>query len=313
MPRPTAIPARALAIAVLAAAGMTLPVAAQAAVLPTEIVSAKQALTEDQRKQVAASAEALAKRFAEADPAGVVAVRNELVTLMRNPLTGIGFRREFGAEFIRNFRAFARGTDPMRAANAFIVARFIATAEAVDFLADNVSPEGQPEVAVRIAASAQLPKAVDAAPLSPPQLDAIAKRLATVARQETDWVVASHEVEAMTQMLREEGLPAAQADAIAQSLAGTINDLAGRVMDGSRPELVNALQRALLAVRNQLSGVSGAARGKLLATIAPSLETLAKAKGSAPAAVVSAGLGSTFDAVVNTAGLLQKLRATGGG
>ena len=242
----------------------------------------------------------------------MVAVRNELVTLMRNPLTGIGFRRDFGTEFVRNFRTFARGSDPMRAANAFIVARFIATAESVDFLADNLSPESQPDVAVRIAASAQLPKAVDAAPLSPPQLDAIAKRLATVARQETDWVVVSHEVDAMTQMLREEGLPAAQADAIAASLAGTINDLTTRVLDGSRPSLVNSLQRALLAVRNQLSGVPGSARSKLLATIAPALESLAKAKAAPPAAVVSGGFGATFDAVANTAGLLQKLRATGG-
>lgn len=312
MPSSIATLPRALALVALAATVGAGRAHAQSAALPAEIVSAKQSLTADQRKQVAGSTEALARRFAEADPAGVVAVRNELVTLMRNPLTGIGFRRDFGAEFVKSFRPFTQGTDSLRATNAFIVARFIATAESIDFLADSLAPESQPEVAIRVAASSQLPKAIDAAPLSPPQLDAIAKRLANVARQETDWVAVSHEVDAMTQMLREEGLPTAQSEAIAMSLAGTINDLTNRVIDGSQPRLVNSLQRALLAVRNQLSGVAGSARSRLLTAIAPSLESLVKLKGAPPTTVAAVGLAGTFDAVANTAGLLQKLRVTGG-
>jgi hypothetical protein len=157
-----------------------------------------------------------------------------------------------------------------------------------------------------------LPKAVAEAPLSGPQFDAIAKRLAATCRKETDWIVAAHEVDAMVQMLREDGLPTAQADAIAGTLAGTINDLSSRVTDGSQPQLVNALQRALLAVRNQLSGIAASARTKLLASIAPSLEGLTKMKGAPPKGIAEAQLDTTFQAVVNTAGLLQKVRATGG-
>jgi hypothetical protein len=182
----------------------------------------------------------------------------------------------------------------------------------VDFLQDSLDPDTQKNIAVRISAAAQMPEAVSKAPLSGPQFDAIAKRLAATCRKETDWIVAAHEVDAMVQMLREDGLPTAQADAIAGTLAGTINDLSSRVTDGSQPQLVHALQRALLAVRNQLSGIAASARTKLLASIAPSLEGLTKMKGAPPKGIAEAHLETTFQAVVNTAGLLQKVRATGG-
>jgi hypothetical protein len=148
--------------------------------------------------------------------------------------------------------------------------------------------------------------------LSAPQLDAIAKRLVTLAGKEREWVAATHAFEAMGAMIRRKGLSVAQADAIGSSMSATINDLTERVMDGSAPEMVNALQRALLVVRNQLSDVPAPARTKLLATIAPSLKQLADSKDKTPPAIAQAGLGETFDAVARTAGLLQKVRSTTG-
>jgi len=298
-----------LLAALLASALLSANAAAQ--VLSGEIIGAKSALTAEQRKAVAADVDARAARFAEADPAEVVSMRTEMINLLKNPSTEIPFRREFGAEFARAFQRFADSKDAMRAANAFIVARHLKTEKGVDFLADNLDPDTQQDASVRIAASSQLPKAVIDAPLSPPQLDALAKRVATIGRKEYDWVVASHEIDAITEMLRKEQLPAAQSDAIAMSLAGTINDLAARVLDGSQPQLVNALQRALLAVRNQLSNVAASSRGKLLNAITPTLDKLSAMKGKAPEALSGGDLADTFDAVVNTCGLLKKVRATG--
>jgi hypothetical protein len=242
----------------------------------------------------------------------VVAIRTKLVDQIRQTTVSPNFRRDFGIEFVKGFAKFAEGTDSMRATNAFILARFVGTAESIDFLVDNLDSDNQPEVAIRIAASAQLPKALNAAPLSPPQFDAITKRIAAVLKKERNWVVAAHEVESITQMLREEALTPAQAEAIAMSLASTINDLQSRVAAGSDPQLINALQRALLAVRNQLSGIAGSARTKLLTAIAPSLDSLVKMKSTPPAGISEAKLDLTFKAVVNTAGLLQKVTASGG-
>ena len=299
-------------LVVTAAAWSTRQAEAQTNSLPAEIVSAKQALTPEQRKTVAQFVEKQAQQFADADPAEVVQLRNEFLALLKKPTTAIGFRHDYGLEFVKGFKKFTEGDDSLRATNAFIMARFLATAESVDFLQDSLDPDTHKNIAVRISASAQLPETVSKAPLSGPQFDAIAKRLAATCRKETDWIVAAHEVDAMVQMLRKDGLPTAQADSIATTLAGTINDLSARVTDGSQPQLVNTLQRALLAVRNQLSGIAASARTKLLASIAPSLDTLSKLKGAPPKGIAEAQLESTFQAVVNTAGLLQKVRTTGG-
>jgi uncharacterized protein (DUF2267 family) len=302
----------AYALVAAAAAWNAQQAAAQSSGLPVEIVAAQKALTADQRKTVAQFVEKQAQAFADADAAGVIQVRNDFIAILKKPTTAIAFRREYGLEFIKSFKKFAEGDDALRATNAFIMARFLATAESVDFLQDNLDPDGQKNIAIRISAAAQMPKAVAEAPLSGPQFDAIAKRLATACRRESDWIVAAHEVDAVVQILREDGLPTAQADSIAATLAGAINDLASRVTDGSQPQMVNALQRALLAVRNQLSGIASSARTKLLASIAPSLDTLSKLKGAPPKGIAEAQLESTFQAVVNTAGLLQKVRASGG-
>lgn len=299
-------------LVVTAAAWSARNASAQASTLSADIISAKQALTPEQRKVVAQFVEKQAQQFADADPAEVVQIRNDFLTVLKRPTTTVAFRHDYGLEFVKGFKKFAEGDDALRATNAFIMARFLATAESVDFLQDNLDPDSQKNVATRISAAAQLPKAVADAPLSGPQFDAIAKRLAATCRKEADWIVAAHEVDAMVQMLREDGLPTAQADSIAGTLAGTINDLSSRVTDGSQPQLVNALQRALLAVRNQLSGIVASARTKLLAGIAPSLDTLSKMKSAPPKGISAAQLESTFQAVVNTAGLLQKVRATGG-
>lgn len=301
-----------VALVVSAAAWSARSAAAQANTLPVDIVAAKQALTAEQRKTVAQFVEKQAQQFADADPAEVVQIRNDFLAVLKKPTTAVGFRHDYGVEFVKGFKKFTEGDDSLRATNAFIMARFLATAESVDFLQDSLDPDTQKNIAVRISAAAQMPEAVSKAPLSGPQFDAIAKRLAATCRKETDWIVAAHEVDAMVQMLREDGLPTAQADAIAGTLAGAINDLSSRVTDGSQPQLVHALQRALLAVRNQLSGIAASARTKLLASIAPSLEGLTKMKGAPPKGIAEAHLETTFQAVVNTAGLLQKVRATGG-
>jgi hypothetical protein len=224
----------------------------------------------------------------------------------------VAFRRELGLAFAKRFEDAVTADKAERSVSIFYIARSIGTVESIDFIVDHMDADTTESPAVRIAASAQLPKAVESMQLSAPQLDAIAKRLVPLAGKEREWVAATHAFEAMGAMIRRKGLSAAQADAIGSSMSATINDLTERVTDGSAPEMVNALQRALLVVRNQLSDVPAPARTKLLTAIAPSLKQLADSKGKTPSAITQAGLGETFDAVVRTAGLLQKVRSTDG-
>lgn len=300
-------PAALVAVALLAGQA----IAQQA--LPQSIVAAKAELSADERKQVADFVKAAADRFAQADPAEVTAMRGKMIDEMRNVSTSMSYRRAFGSEFAKSFKRFTDDKDSMRSTNAFIVARYVGTAETIDWVAANLDPNAQEEPAIRIAAAAQLAEAMEAPrSFSPPQLDNLAKRLAGLARREFDWVVVGHELETMAQLLRTQGLPTPVAESIAASLAGSINDITAKVADGSSPELVNALQRGLLAVRDRTVNAPATARAKLLDGIAPSIDRLAGMKGKAPKAIADADLADTFDATSKTAGLLAAMRAKTG-
>jgi hypothetical protein len=287
--------------------------AAQVQSISQQTIAAAGPLTAEQQAEIAKAMDGWAERVTGSDPDKVIEARGEIDKLAtKNPSVTVAFRRELGLAFAKRFEDAVTADKAERSVSIFYIARSIGTVESIDFIVDHMDADSTGSPAVRIAASAQLPKAVESTQLSAPQLDAIAKRLVTLAGKEREWVAATHAFEAMGAMIRRKGLSVAQADAIGSSMSATINDLTERVMDGSAPEMVNALQRALLVVRNQLSDVPAPARTKLLAAIAPSLKQLADSKGKTPPAIAQAGLGETFDAVARTAGLLQKVRSTTG-
>ena len=82
------------------------PVLAQADAIPTDLVNVKQPLTAEQRKSVTEFVTKLAERFAEADPAGVVAIRAKLVDQIRQTTVSPNFRRDFGIAFVKGFAKF---------------------------------------------------------------------------------------------------------------------------------------------------------------------------------------------------------------
>jgi hypothetical protein len=304
---------RPFVLSLVASLALSAVSAAQVQSISQQTIAAAGPLTAEQQAEIAKAMDGWAERVTGSDPDEVIEARGEIDKLAtKNPSVTVAFRRELGLAFAKRFEDAVTADKAERSVSIFYIARSIGTVESIDFIVDHMDADTTESPAVRIAASAQLPKAVESVQLSAPQLDAIAKRLVTLAGKEREWVAATHAFEAMGAMIRRKGLSVAQADAIGSSMSATINDLTERVMDGSAPEMVNALQRALLVVRNQLSDVPAPARTKLLTAIAPSLKQLADSKGKTPSAITQAGLGETFDAVVRTAGLLQKVRSTDG-
>jgi hypothetical protein len=304
---------RPFVLSLVASLALSAVSAAQVQSISQQTIAAAGPLTAEQQAEIAKAMDGWAERVTGSDPDEVIEARGEIDKLAtKNPSVTVAFRRELGLAFAKRFEDAVTADKAERSVSIFYIARSIGTVESIDFIVDHMDADTTESPAVRIAASAQLPKAVESMQLSAPQLDAIAKRLVTLAGKEREWVAATHAFEAMGAMIRRKGLSVAQADAIGSSMSATINDLTERVMDGSAPEMVNALQRALLVVRNQLSDVPAPARTKLLAAIAPSLKQLADSKDKTPPAIAQAGLGETFDAVARTAGLLQKVRSTTG-
>lgn len=286
------------------------PCVAQVGGIPADVVSAKKALSTDQRKKMDDAIEPLLKQMEDGAPADVVQARNELIDIARYPLVGESFRRELSGTLVKRFQALAKPATAYQATNAFLVARFVGTAEAVDFLLDNMDKDTQPDQALRIAAAAQLPKALAPAQLSGAQLEALAKRVVAAAKDEPSWVVLAHDADVIGEMLRQKGIAAAQVDSIAQSEGAVINDIADRFLKGGSPELVQALHRTLLLARNQSSNMPASARTKLMNAISANLTKVAALKSAPPADVAARkDLGPSFVGATNAAEVLLKVGA----
>lgn len=295
-----------LGLAVLA---MTPAAWSQTAGLPSELISSKTALTDAQKGTLAKFVEKTATAVSTGQPAEVVFTRNELVNLCKNKMVSEIFRRELSVGLVKAFAPLTKSTDTFRATNAFIIAGFLRTPEALDFLVDNVDPASQADAGLRMVAAAQLPSAAPDSNLSPPQIDAVSKRLAGFAKAETNWMAIASEVTTIGEMLRTK-MPAAQAISVAEAQASIINSLTERLASGKSPELCQALQRSLLEVRDQASSIPAAVQGKLLQSIQPSLETITKMGSDQPDwAKASPALQTSFDSVKNTTKVLQRLGA----
>jgi hypothetical protein len=294
------------ALALAAACTVALPCGAQSS-LPKDLIETKSALTGAQKAQLGEYADRLGKAFAEGTPAEVVAARNELIDVCRNVNTSEVFRRDLAVAMIRRFEPITKSQDTFRPTNAFIAAQFLRTPEAVDFLVDNVDPSTQPDALLRASAASQLPKSIAQAGLIPAQAELLAKRIAKAAQEETNWMAIAGEIAGIGELLALR-LPPAQADSVTAAQASIVNSLTERVQAGQSPELVRALQRGLLAVRDQLTAQQQTSGRRLLDGISPSLVSIDRMKREPPSQLrQDPGLDAAFRSVVNTADLLQKL------
>jgi hypothetical protein len=302
---------RLAARAAILAACLCGPAIAQGMVDP-QTLSATQPLTPEQRKKVADFFSDKAERLATANPEDIGAVRKEVIDLLKSPALKDVCRRECAAELVRAFKPLLAGNGEqrlLRATNVFIIARHAPVNDTMAMLLDAADPAVQQDAAVRVAASAQLPLAIRAGQFAGPQAEALAKRAAAIGKAETNWIAAAHDAEAVIEALRTKGISPAQAESIAMMLGGTVNDLTTRTFSGGQPDLINALQRALLGIRNQTSEVAATARAKLFTAIGPSLDKVAGMKGKVPAAFGSDSMKTIFESVTNTAELLNTVRS----
>jgi hypothetical protein len=191
------------------------------------------------------------------------------------------------------------------------VAQFLRSSDAIDFLVANINPELQPDAGLRAAAAQQLPRAGTTSNLSAQQVDGLAKKLAAAAKTETNWRAIAAEIEAVGELLRMK-LPTQHAEAVAQAQAAIINSVTERVQ--KEKELVSALQRGLLVVRDQLTNVTEPGRGALLTGINPTLTTIKKLNTDDPQEFkANPQQDAAFQNVVITANLLQREASRGDG
>lgn len=255
--------------------------AQQAASLPNSIVAASAPLSARDSQALTEFVAAWASQIAEGEPLRVNQARGELISPARSPSATPIFTRAYSEAVVPALGPIVGGDDTFRAINALQVARFLKSPEAVELIVVRVDPAQESERAKRLVAAGLLAGAIRDGQLNPVQLDGTTRRIASIAATEADWMVLLQLMEALDAVANLPNTPQASLDLARRSqltvLEATVSRMKGP--DGD-PELIEAIYRSLLELRNQLVRMSSSQRAAFSRQFGPifaSIETTAKA------------------------------------
>jgi hypothetical protein len=255
--------------------------AQQAASLPNSIVATSSSLSARDSQTVADFVANWTTQIAEGGPLEVNKARGELISPARSPSATPIFTRAYSEAVVPALGPLVSGDDTFRAINALQVARFLKSPEAVELIVVRVDPTEESDRAKRLVASGLLAAAIRDGQLNPVQLDGTTRRIASIAGTEADWMVLLQLMEALDAIANLPNTPQASIDLARRSqltvLEATVSRMKGP--DGN-PELIEAIYRSLLELRNQLVRMSSSQRSAFSRQFGPvfaSVESAAKA------------------------------------
>jgi hypothetical protein len=281
-------PIAALLLGWLVSAPVAATAAAQASALPTSVIASSAALSPRDRQLVAAYVSEWGRRLAESDPAEVTRARAELISPARSPSATPVFLRAYSEEVLGALAPVIASDDTFRAINALQVLRFLRTPEAVEAIASRCDHSAESNRGKRQAASSLLGAAIAATSFTPAQLDGLTRRIGGMAAGETQWMTLLQLLRTLQTIAAQPGLPAASTDLVRSTFATALRTTTTRATAANgNPELIHAVQRSLLGIREQFVRLGGGARQEFARQMAPVLETIrtstAEATGRAPA------------------------------
>jgi hypothetical protein len=208
------------------------------------------------------------------DPAKVKEARKELSSSLRKPEATPVFHRLFFEIASPQVNKALEADDAYRASNALMVMRWVRTPEAFELVRQQCDPRRQKDVRIRAAAANLLPAMVDGGCVPAAQMDAAATRLAELAASETDWVVVSQEMAAMSRLAAatNEAKMAPQTAAIRLDLIKALGSVVNRMGSGKDKSAAPACYRGLIAVRDQVMVMSQGETSKAAEKLMPILQ-----------------------------------------
>jgi hypothetical protein len=278
--------------------------------LDKSIIAAGAALTEPQKAAVGSFIDAPAEAIRSSDRTGEVeSARQTLITPARDPSATTAFRRAYSAAVLAELAPVAKGRDLRRAIVAMQVIRFLRTQEAVDALVERTSPSAEPDAGKRIAAATLVADSCEDLEVANAAFDSIARRLRDHATAETDWIALQQKLSAIAAPVKRRDFPADNARNVrraqAEAIAGVAKAMrAGTAADGR----MQAMQRALIGVRNDLLTLGQSDRSAVAKTLAPALsELLAATLAQWDSAHANASMNASYEAVANSCEVLLRL------
>ena len=298
----------------LLAASLAIAVAGMASgqsTLDRSIVSASGAPNDAQKSAISAfaSRHAEALESSSSDAEDFAAARLALVAPSRDPAATPAFRKAYAGILVAELGPVVRGSDLQRAIHAMQVLRFTRTAEGLDPIIERTSPAAEPAAGKRIAAASLVADAFEDLDASNVYYESAARRLRDAVGDERDWIALQQKLGAIASAARRKELAAENARNVRRALAEALANVARSAKSASPSDpRMQAIQRVLIGLRNDLLVVPQADRAAIAKTLMPALAD-AVAAGAAhwDAAHADPVLNASYASTMNSCEVLMRL------
>lgn len=278
--------------------------------LDRAVLGATAPLTDAQKSTLASFAAKSIETIRDSDDAAAIAdARAALVVPARDPGATVNFRKAYAALLLSELAPTAKGRDLLRAVNAMQVLRFARTQEVADLLIDRVTVANEPNPAKRIAAASLLVDLAEDLDAGNAYFEPAARRLRDTCAAETDWIALQQKLAALSAASRRKELPAEVARGIRKAQGEAIAAVSKSIRASKQADpRMQALQRSLIGLRNDLLTMPQAERSAFAKVMAPALsEMLAAASAQWAAAHADPALNASYGAVANSCEVLLRL------
>lgn len=299
---------RALLAAALAAtlAGM----ASGQSTLDRSVLTATAAPTDAQKAAIGSFASKHAAAIEESsNPADLEAARLALVAPSRDPAATPAFRKAYATVLVAELGPVAKGSDLRRAVNAMQVLRFTRSPDALDVILERAAPSAEPDAGKRIAAGSLAIDAFEDLDAANVYYESAARRLRDASAAETDWLALQQKFAAIATAARRKDLPGENSRNVRRAFAEAMAAVAkaSKASTAADPRM-QAVQRALVGLRNDLLAASQADRSALAKSLMPALvDVVAAASAQWSAGHADKALDAAYGSTMNSCEVILRL------
>lgn len=266
-------------------------------------------LTEAQRSSVSAF---ISKKGADLkagqDPEKMEDARWAMVSTLRDPAASPMFRKAFAVAAVAELGPIVKGTDIQGAVQAMQVLRFTRATEAIDLLLDRATASNEPSATKRVSASTLLVEGLKDVDANAAYFETIARKLREASTAETDPVALQQKLFAIASAARRKDLPPDNARVVRRALVETLGAVAKSIRASKTADpRIQAMQRALISVRNDILDMSQAEQNEVAKTLAPALSDLLAACSAQWDSAHGGTLSSSYSAMLNSCEVLLRL------
>lgn len=219
--------------------------------------------------------------LASDDPTTVRNGREMIVQSLSKQSVNPAFRTIFASKVLPGLRKTIADGSAFQATNALEVVKALQSPDAIAFLSEQSSPKKQPNASLRLVAASGLSSLRTPIDLTVAQADGILKMIGASAAQESDWMIASYDLQALQAFSTSPHVPKASQGTARTLLISSLESMVDRLRKASAStpagelELIRAVNRSLATyMRDQVPLATPADAASLAKALEPTLRNI---------------------------------------